>query len=455
MRSGRPFWNEMGEPGYAGPGFGAKVIKGDCEVPPSTWQWRNRSAGSLDLCVLTTPCVTIDQYFTAFHNTLNANSKFYYLLRYTDGATPFYAIVFDTTADTVTWKRMTVDGTVDEVIGAATALTVNAGDWFVATVEGTGNATTVRVWRNPTLSLIYSATDVGGDTTPDVTFTDNPATPVDSGSYVGWGAYGAAAQDVGTDGVEGGDTAIAKAELLTSTFDNDGPLFSCGGKEGTATIVIANGVMRGVYPDAATGFHESTGQNVAKPWDMTGSFVYCRRETNKNNDGQGMIAFNLSSSEIGFSDSEWVCWMHANKFQIVSYDRGASTDRLVSTPIDPNVYRWARWRESGGTLYMDTAPDDAAGIGPGDWTNRWSGTWATYTPTFAMDKVEVKCRFFVSAAQTGDVWFEWDGLNCDRRAARVGGADGNGPWTSLHEWRSLGAGPLGDFQRSAFRSPKG
>lgn len=63
-------------------------------------------------------------------------------------------------------------------------------DTFGVTITGTGNGTIVRVWKNPT-GLPVSPSNWDGDVTPDITFTNDPASPIDTGLYIGFaGASG-------------------------------------------------------------------------------------------------------------------------------------------------------------------------------------------------------------------------------------------------------------------------
>jgi hypothetical protein len=96
-----------------------------------------------------------------------------------------YRLVWDSTADIIYWQQvsnMTTTGGGTDI--ASAAFSINVGETIGATLELTGNNTIVRVWKNPT-GLPSRANNWNGDTTPDVTFTQNPATPRDAGTFIG------------------------------------------------------------------------------------------------------------------------------------------------------------------------------------------------------------------------------------------------------------------------------
>ena len=96
-----------------------------------------------------------------------------------------YRIVFDTNTDGIGWDNVPnmTDPTNQTTIATA-AMGMTPGDTWGVTVELLGNNTVVRIWKNPT-GLPTRANNWNGDTTPDVTFTQNPATPRDAGTFLG------------------------------------------------------------------------------------------------------------------------------------------------------------------------------------------------------------------------------------------------------------------------------
>ena len=101
---------------------------------------------------------------------------------YTNPSSPYYNLYFLATEDQVEWGRFgsASEPTWASVSGVGSAVTVNSGDIFGITSTGTGTSTVVRVWRNPT-GLPTAADNWDGIPTPNVTFTNDPASPVDTG----------------------------------------------------------------------------------------------------------------------------------------------------------------------------------------------------------------------------------------------------------------------------------
>jgi hypothetical protein len=110
------------------------------------------------------------------------------VLRYADGTSAFYAIEVAAGSGGVDWYNYVEHDPGTAVKVDEGALAVADGDTIGVTVEGTGNNTTVRVWRNPA-GLPSAADDWNGDTTPDVTMTGNPPAPADAGTKVGVGGF--------------------------------------------------------------------------------------------------------------------------------------------------------------------------------------------------------------------------------------------------------------------------
>lgn len=76
------------------------------------------------------------------------------------------------------WQVMNSNGSAVETIQSL-SFSISSGDVIGVLVIGTGNDTVLKLWSNPSGD---SPSDWGE---PDVTFTNNPSNPVDSGDYVG------------------------------------------------------------------------------------------------------------------------------------------------------------------------------------------------------------------------------------------------------------------------------
>jgi hypothetical protein len=134
------------------------------------------------------PTSTVNQYVKGTYTSNNASNRYPMLVvRATNAASPMYKIYFYQAEDKVTWNRATSssDGAFVEIQNAA--MTVNTGDSFGVTITGTGNATVVRIWRNPVASQPISATEWDSGDSPTLTFTNDPTTPVDTGNVLGMG----------------------------------------------------------------------------------------------------------------------------------------------------------------------------------------------------------------------------------------------------------------------------
>lgn len=121
------------------------------------------------------------------------------VFRFTNSTTAFYALEFDN--GSVNWfYRSQIGGSSTQINSSSGTGTFGDNQRIGMTFTGTGSSTVIRIWNLGSLADTPSAPDNwDGDTTPDVTFTDNPASPVDSGGYVGLGAYQASSNQAFMD----------------------------------------------------------------------------------------------------------------------------------------------------------------------------------------------------------------------------------------------------------------
>jgi hypothetical protein len=166
-----------------------------------------------------------DQYIGFNIVSVTGAPLFYFFFRYTSFELPYYSLVFDTTgAGTITWYHCTAGD-----FNAATFTQIGTSAWPAAwtgynmplgiTLEGAGNNTVIRIWVNTT--GLPSATDNwNGDTTPDITFTQNPPVTknVDTGEIVGLAVWGVSPADWRIDNWFCGDLAPAVAPTLPDPF---------------------------------------------------------------------------------------------------------------------------------------------------------------------------------------------------------------------------------------------
>ena len=153
-----------------------------------------------------TACATVNQYVKVTFQFLTGADYPAIILRYTDASSPMYAIFFFNSEDRVIWTRKAnaADGSFT-TIQTVDPFTVASGDVYGVTIDGTGTSTVVRIWRTPPSNTPTSSSNWGGDTTPDATFTTDPASPVDTGNYVGLGGETGSAGNVVFDNFFGGD----------------------------------------------------------------------------------------------------------------------------------------------------------------------------------------------------------------------------------------------------------
>lgn len=89
-------------------------------------------------------------------------------------------------------------------IQAGTLTGIVDGSVIGVTIEGSGNSTVLRIWLNPT-GLPTSTSNWNGDSTPDLSFTNNPAVATDSGSFIGFNGRSAGGEGEFVDDFFGGD----------------------------------------------------------------------------------------------------------------------------------------------------------------------------------------------------------------------------------------------------------
>lgn len=109
------------------------------------------------------------------------------VLRYVDSSSGYYTLQIDGNTGGVEWYYFAnAADTSGDLIGSGSLGAAVTSATIGATITGTGTSTVVMMWRNPT-GLPSTSANWNGDTTPEVTLTDNPATPCDTGQKVGLG----------------------------------------------------------------------------------------------------------------------------------------------------------------------------------------------------------------------------------------------------------------------------
>ncbi len=186
-------------------------VAGDPQIVSFAWYPNTGSAKNMSVYSATT-CSTANQYARIKFDIIGTGNYTGAIFRYTNSSSPHYWVYFALTEQTVTWAYMTDVASGNTDISAGTSITIAANDVFGITVNGTGTSTVVRIWRNPTAL----APDDGGATwdsnAPTVTFTNDPPSPVNTGSAIGLMAY-----DFGTRAsileIYAGDVPVASSPI--------------------------------------------------------------------------------------------------------------------------------------------------------------------------------------------------------------------------------------------------
>lgn len=128
------------------------------------------------------------------------------VFRYTDSSSKYYVFQLDGNNAAVEWLKYdnAADSSGDSIETVDLGSAFSPGETLAITVEGTGDNTTIRLWRNVS-GTPTSTTSWNGDTTPDGTMTGNPgANAVDTGDKVGIGGQQGSTDLVRLDNFAGG-----------------------------------------------------------------------------------------------------------------------------------------------------------------------------------------------------------------------------------------------------------
>lgn len=151
----------------------------------------------------------VDQYAKVTSGTADFQYPFI-VLRYTNSSSGHYIFYIDGPNGTLDWSyKPSVSGS-SSLISASGSLggQILSSNSVGITLEGTGTNTTVRIWRNPSGDAPTS-TSLWGGSSPAVTLTTDPATAVDTGSYIGFGGTQGTAGQIIVTAFSGGDFATA------------------------------------------------------------------------------------------------------------------------------------------------------------------------------------------------------------------------------------------------------
>lgn len=171
---------------------------GDIDIFSNTARLGDGSFGENFAIYTATSCTTVNQYIKLTIVTENNYPQI--PIRYTNSSSPFYYIEFSNSS--VDWFHTTqIGGTDTQINSSPGTVSLYPGVVIGIAISGTGSSTEVKIWIDP-----GSGTDPTTWGAADVTFTDNPPSPVDTGGYVGIGGVQSAANSVRYENFYGGDT---------------------------------------------------------------------------------------------------------------------------------------------------------------------------------------------------------------------------------------------------------
>ena len=170
---------------------------GDIDIFSNTARLSEGGFGENYAIYTGTACATANQYVRI---TMAAEGGYPSIpLRYTNSSSAFYVIEFSNT--TVDWyHKSAIGGTSTQINASSGSISISSGSVLAMSISGTGTSTEVKVWINPGSGIDPSTWGAA-----TITFTDNPASPVDTGSYVGIGGAQGSANTVQYDLFYGGD----------------------------------------------------------------------------------------------------------------------------------------------------------------------------------------------------------------------------------------------------------
>lgn len=170
-------------------------IAGDIDIlsneasSPATFDFSEKAA-----IYSATACTTVNQFVKMDLPASNANGcRPGAIFRYTDSSSPFYEVRVQLSgpASAIWWVRLATPGGTETAVGTHGSFNLTPGTTVGITCSGTGNSTVINFFLSPSGNAPTTASLWGG-AGPDLSMTDDPASPVDTGAYVGIGGIGAA-----------------------------------------------------------------------------------------------------------------------------------------------------------------------------------------------------------------------------------------------------------------------
>lgn len=139
-----------------------------------------------NLTTYNTPINTTNAYQLLVFSNYTGYGRVGPCFRFTNSSSPFYTVEFDRINNIIYWAHWTSVGGTRTEIASASFTIGTTGEIYGITISGTGNNTIVNIWKNPTALTPTSVLEWdSGDTVPDVSFTTNPSSPINTGYYGG------------------------------------------------------------------------------------------------------------------------------------------------------------------------------------------------------------------------------------------------------------------------------
>lgn len=171
------------------------------------------------------------------------------------------------------------------------------------------------------------------------------------------------------------DSALDAGKWTPVTSSANSSVSTSGGK------LVVNHYGNDGLSDPSGSQYPETGVKSAAAYPIEGSSAYVRMFPYASTASDWGMVLNLFAL-LNTGNHEGVGFQYAKPrlyFKIWNeYQTGwADADPAASIVYDATNHAWLRLREAGGTIYWDTAPDNA-GV-PGTWTNQASKAHSTFT----------------------------------------------------------------------------
>lgn len=248
-------------------------------------------------------------------------------------------------------------------------------------ITNTGDAGTTLAWTATDNAAWLSVTASG--TAPSTLTASIDTTGLAAGTYTGTITIAATGATNTPQTVGVTLTVVAKMETFTDDFNTT--------LDTAKWTVVASGAPVTVSGQLQVKAWGSIAEVRSKLlYDLTGSYVLVKATmptTLVNGDEQSFV--------VGNNEDWFATWRVNSTTGVVEFSAGGT----ALPTYDPVAHAWWRWREAGGTIYFDTAPDGVT------WTNLYSFSPITGFP------VDATTVYFRGFGSTGVQFALYDNLN--------------------------------------------